>query len=158
MKAKLLALSLLILYPFGVQADDPKAGYHGMAGPNGGRLLVEVEPHLEFLVNTVTKKVEICFIGDANIVQTPGGQEVVVTIGTGANASGLTFTRDGDKLVSDKAVPEGNDLPVIVQVRAKPAEPLITADKFILSLTLCPAGKHPQYACTCAPAQPKEKK
>ena len=158
MKYTLLILSILAVRPFWVQADDPKAGYHGMAGPTGGRLLVEVEPHMEFLVNPVTKKVEVRFVGDANIVLPPNGQEVAVTIGVGTSATVLTFTKDGDKLVSDTAIPEGDNLPTLVQFRAKPGESQVTADKFTLSLTLCPAGRHPQYACTCAPAKPKEQK
>lgn len=158
MKYILLVSSILALHPFVVQADDPKTGYHGMAGPNGGRLLVEVEPHMEFMVNTVTKKVEIRFVGDANMPLPPDGREVTVTIGDGDSATQLAFTKDGDKLVSDKPVPAANNLPVIVQVRAGPAAPQVTADKFTLNLTLCPNGKHPQYACTCEPPKHQERK
>jgi hypothetical protein len=156
MKTILLILGLVFAgLPF-LKADDPKAGYHGMAGPSGGRLLVEMEPHVEFFV-TDTKKVEIRFVGLANIVMPPGEQEVRVIIGEGDKAATLTFTRTGDKLVSDQPVPAGSDLPVVVQIYAKAGAKPMT-ESFKLNLTLCPAGKHPQYACTCEPAKPKEQK
>ena len=156
----LLILSLSLAVHL-AQADDPKSGYHGMAGPNGGRLLVEVEPHIEFLVKTDTKKVEIRLVGDGLIVLPPTGQEVIVTIGEGASATKLTLTKDGDKLISDASLPAGDKLSVTVQIRAKPAEPPVTAEKFILSLAPCPTGKHLSYACTCErgeQAKPKEQK
>lgn len=162
MKAKTILSILCLSLGFHLaQADDPKSGYHGMAGPNGGRLLVEVEPHIEFLVKADTKKVEIRFVGDALIVLPPAGQEVTVTIGEGASATKLTFTPQGDKLVSDAPLPAGDKLPVTVQIRSKPAEPPVTAEKFILSLAPCPTGKHLEYACTCErgeQAKPKEQK
>ncbi|MFO1486376.1 MAG: hypothetical protein U1F71_23640 [Verrucomicrobiaceae bacterium] len=142
----ILSLSLVTHLAY---ADDPKSGYHGMAGPNGGRLLVEVEPHIEFLVKSDTKKVEIRFVGDALIVLPPAGQEVTTTVGEGDSATKLTFTQQGDKLVSDVPLPAGDRLPVTVQIRAKPGDSSVTAEKFILDLGPCPTGKHLKYACTC---------
>ncbi|HRH94824.1 MAG TPA: hypothetical protein PLB55_02760 [Prosthecobacter sp.] len=154
MKTILLSLGLVFAgLPF-LKADDPKAGYHGMAGPSGGRLLVEMEPHVEFFVNDA-RKVEIRFVGLANIVIAPGEQEVSVVIGEGAKAATLTFTKAGDKLVSDQPVPAGNDLPVVVQIYAKAGAKPVT-ESFKLNLTPCPAGKHPQYACICEAAKHKK--
>lgn len=130
-------------------ADAPDSGYHGMSGPNGGRLLVEVEPHIEFLVQMESKKVEIRFIGDALIVLEPGSQEVNVSIGEGANVAKLTFIRDGEKFVSESALPAGEKQPVTVQLRTTPGAPLITAEKFILDLSPCLTGRHLRYNCTC---------
>lgn len=130
-------------------ADEPDSGYHGMPGPNGGRLLVEIEPHMEFLVRMDSKKVEIRFIGDALTVLEPGGQEVSVDIGEGPSATKLTFIRDGEKLVSQSALPAGEKQPVTVQLRTETKAPPVTAEKFILDLSPCPAGRHLKYNCTC---------
>lgn len=131
------------------RADAPDSGYHGMPGPNGGRLLVEIEPHMEFLVRMDSRKVEIRFIGDALTVLEPGSQEVSVDIGEGANTTKLTFTRDGEKFVSQSALPAGKKQPVTVQLRTEPKAPSVTAEKFIVDLSPCPAGRHLKYNCTC---------
>lgn len=156
MKAILLIPSLVFAaLPF-LSADEKDAGYHGVAGPTGGRLLVETEPHVEFFVNKA-KKVEIRFVGDGNTVVAPGAQEVSVTIGEGAKAITLTFARDGDKLVSDKPVPAGKGIPTVVQIRTKAGATPVT-ERFNLSLNPCPTCKQKEYACICEHAdQPKHK-
>jgi hypothetical protein len=77
------------------------------AGPTGGRLITAVEPHAEFFVNK-DKKVEIRFVDDDNKVVAPGEQVVTATLGDRSKPTKLTFTKDGDKLVSDKPVPVGH--------------------------------------------------
>ena len=52
-------------------------------------------------------------------------------------------------LISDKAVPEGNDLPTVVQIREKEGAKAVT-EKFNLNLSVCPDCKHAEYACICA--------
>lgn len=116
-------------------------------GPTGGKLLKEVTPHLEFLV-TPEKKVELRFIGDDKKVVAPGEQQITITLGDRLAPTKLAFTKDGDKLVSDKPVPEGNDLPVVVQIREKAdAKPINV--KFALNLNKCPSCTFQEYNCTC---------
>ena len=116
--------------------------------PNGGRVIDTVDPHAEFLV-TAGKKVEIRFMDDAGKVVAPAAQVVTVTMGDRANPTKLTFAREGDKLVSDKTIPEGNELPVVVQFKMTP-ETRTTNAKFTLNLNKCPTCEHAEYACTCA--------
>ncbi len=151
MKSKLLSALLTLALAFSVNAADKEKHDHehaGKAGPNGGKLITEVEPHVEFLV-TADKKVEIRFIDDDNKVVAPAGQVINVTLGDRSAPTKLTFKQDGDKLVSDKGIPEGADLPTVVQIRAKEGAKAVT-EKFNLNLAQCPTCKNKEYACTCS--------
>lgn len=157
---KLLTCSLLgLALAFTVNAADKDKDKHehaAKAGPTGGRLITEVEPHVEFLV-TKDKKIEIRFVDDANKVVAPGEQVISVIMGDRSAPTKLAFTKDGNKLVSDKAIPEGNDLPTVVQIKAKAGEKSVT-EKFNLNLAQCPTCKNQEYACTCAHGEDEKKK
>lgn len=142
----LLALSLSFT-AFG--ADKEKHDHdhdHAKAGPTGGKLITEVEPHLEFYVNK-EKKVELRFVDDDNKVVAAGEQTVTVTLGDRKSPTKLTFAKTGDKLVSEQAIPEGNDHPTVVQIKA-PGSKTVT-EKFNLNLSKCPTCDYLEYACTC---------
>ena len=83
------------------------------AGPNGGKVLHEVEPHLEFFV-TEDRKVQITALGEDGKAMPIGEQTVRVTGGSRSNPTRMTFEKEGDVLLSDVAFPEGNDFPVVV--------------------------------------------
>ena len=136
MKFKIIAL---ILSSLTFAAAREKA-------PNGGRLITAVTPHAELLV-TADKKIEIRFL-DAGKVVSPGSQVVTVTMGDRAKPTRIAFIKDGDKLVSDKPVAEGDALPVVLQIRAKEGEKAVT-EKFNLNLSKCPSCGNPEYACAC---------
>ncbi|WP_395730453.1 hypothetical protein [Prosthecobacter sp.] len=129
-------------------ADKDKHDHETKAGPTGGRLITAVEPHVEFFVNK-DKKVEIRFINDDMKVVAPGEQVISVTLGDRSAPTKLSFAKEGDKLISDKAIPEGNDLPTVVQIRAKEGAKAVN-EKFNLNLDQCPTCKNKEYACTCA--------
>lgn len=118
------------------------------AGPTGGKLITKVEPHVEFFVNK-DKKVEIRFVDDDNKVVAQGTQVVSITMGDRDKPTRLAFTKDGNKLVSDQVIPEGNNLPTVVQIRAKEGAKPVN-EKFNLNLSDCPTCKYKEYACTCA--------
>lgn len=144
LKSLLFAAAALLTAILPVSAHDKDA----KVGPTGGKLLTESEPHAEFLVNK-EKKVEIRFIGEDGKVVAPGTQVVTATLGERSKPTKLTFTKDGDKLISDKPVPEGNDYPTVVQIKADAKAKAVNA-KFNLNLSQCPTCDHPEYACTCA--------
>ncbi|MES2595788.1 MAG: hypothetical protein V4662_10655 [Verrucomicrobiota bacterium] len=159
MKKHLITTLLSLALAFTATAADKEKHDHEhatKAGPTGGKLITEVEPHVEFFVNK-EKKVEIRFIDDDNKVVAPGAQVISVTLGDRSAPTKLTFTKDGDKLVSDKAVPEGNDLPTVVQIREKEGAKAVT-EKFNLNLNDCPTCKNKEYSCTCAHGDEKEEK
>jgi hypothetical protein len=159
MKLKsLLAIATLAL---GLACNAPAEDKHdhehaAKAGPTGGKLITEVEPHVEFFVNK-EKKVEIRFIDDANKVVAPGEQTITVTLGERSNPTKLTFTKVGDKLVSDKAVPEGNDYPTVVQIKTDAKAKPINA-RFNLNMSKCPTCSNAEYACTCEHGEEADKK
>ncbi|MFO1486377.1 MAG: hypothetical protein U1F71_23645 [Verrucomicrobiaceae bacterium] len=155
---KLLTTTLLTLaLAFTASAaDKDKHEHEAKAGPTGGRLITEVEPHVEFFVNK-DKKVEIRFINDDMKVVAPGAQVINVTLGDRSAPTKLSFTKDGDKLISDKAVPEGNDLPTVVQIKTAPDAKSVN-EKFNLNLNDCPTCKNKEYACTCAHGDEEKKK
>lgn len=149
MKTRLLTLSLLLAGLSFVNAADKHDHDHDhiKAGPTGGRLIVKVEPHAEFFVNK-DKKVEIRFVDHDNKVVAPDKQAVSVTLGDRSAPTKLTFLSDGKKYISDKAIPEGNDLPTVVQIKASPDAKTVT-EKFNLNLSQCPSCKNKEYACEC---------
>ncbi len=117
------------------------------AGPTGGKLITAVEPHVEFFVNK-DKKVEIRFVDDDNKVVAPGEQVITATLGDRAKPTKLVFSKDGNKLISDQAVPAGNDYPTVVQIKANAKAKAVNA-KFNLNMTKCPKCPNAEYACTC---------
>lgn len=141
MKTKIIALAAIITsLTFASAAEKIKA-------PNGGRIIATVEPHAEFLI-TADKKAEVRFLDASGKVIAPAAQIVTVTMGDRANPTKLAFTKDGDKLVSDKTVPEGKELPVVLQIRTKEGEKAVT-EKFNLNMAICPECKLAEYACSC---------
>jgi hypothetical protein len=142
MKTNIISIAALVAsLVFASAAEKIKA-------PNGGRIIDTVEPHAEFLV-TKDKKVEIRFLDDGGKVVAPAAQTVTVTMGDRSAPTKLAFTKDGDKLVSDKTIPEGKELPVVVQIKTT-ADAKSVTEKFNLNLADCPTCEHPEYACTCA--------
>ena len=159
MKKHIITTLLGIALAFTASAAEKGKDKHdhehaAKAGPTGGKLITEVEPHVEFFV-TKDKKVEIRFVDDDNKVVAPGEQVITVIMGDRKAPTKLAFTKDGNKLVSDKAIPEGNDLPTVVQIKAKPDAKSVT-EKFNLNLNDCPTCKNKEYACTCAHGDEKE--
>ena len=129
--------------------DDHEGHDHGekMAGPNGGRILTEVEPHLEFFV-TKDRKVKISAVDDHGKAIPLAKQSVDVIAGDRKNPIRMKFKKDGNSLVSDKAFPEGNDFPVIVSIKVSEDAKKVR-EKFNLNLRDCPTCDYLEYACTC---------
>lgn len=144
----LSALTLAVLVFNGIAAEKADHDHeHAKAGPTGGRLITKVEPHAEFFIAD-SKKIEIRFVDDDNKILPPGSQVVTVTMGQRNKPSQLRFAREGDKLVSDKTIPEGNKLPTVVQIREKEGAKPVNV-KFNLDLSECSECKHKEYACVC---------
>jgi hypothetical protein len=150
---RILTILATISLALGAQAADKDKHDQVKIGPTNGRLLTAVEPHAEFLV-TNDKKVEIRFVDDSNKVVAPGQQDVTVTMGDRSKPTKLTFTKDGDKLVSDKTIPEGNDYPTVVQIREKAGAKAVN-EKFNLNLSKCPTCVNQEYNCKCDHAAEK---
>lgn len=159
MKKLITATLLTLAVAFTVNAAEEKKHDHEhetKAGPTGGKLITEVEPHVEFFVNK-DNKVEIRFIDDDMKVVPPGEQVISVTLGDRSAPTKLSFTKEGNMLISDKAIPEGENLPTVVQIKTTPDAKAVT-EKFNLNLAQCPTCKNMEYACTCAHGEEEETK
>ena len=160
MKSTLLTLAIAALgLAINVSAAEKENHDHeheAKAGPTGGKLITEVEPHVEFFVNK-DNKVEIRFIDDDMKVVAPGEQVISVTLGDRSAPTKLSFTKEGNMLISDKAIPEGENLPTVVQIKTTPDAKSVT-EKFNLNLEQCPTCKNKEYACTCAHGEEEETK
>ena len=141
-------VALVASISFATAAEKIKA-------PNNGRIIDSVEPHAEFLV-TKEKKIEIRFLDDAGKVIAPAAQIVSVVMGDRSAPTKLAFTKDGDKLVSDKVVAEGESLPVVLTIKTTPDAKAVT-EKFNLNLANCPTCSNAEYACTCDHAKDGKK-
>lgn len=143
-----VALALALVTP----ATAEEGHDHGkrIAGPHGGRVLTAVEPHLEFLV-TKERKVQITAVDGEGKAVPLGEQSVQVTGGRRSQPTKLSFTREGDSLVSSNSLPEGNGFPVVVQIKSAPDAKAVF-EKFNLNLHDCPTCDHAEYACTCVHA------
>jgi hypothetical protein len=142
-------IRLLALTALALTVTVTVASAHGKitAGPNKGRLVTGVEPRAEFFV-TAERKVQITFVGKDGQPVAPADQVVTVTAGDRAAPTTLTFTRTGDVLLSDTALPAGNDFPAVVQIKATPdAKPVYA--RFNLNTAICGGCKNAEYACTC---------
>lgn len=154
MKPSSLAAFVALALASALVADDKKKHDHdhdhehgAIAGPTGGRMITSVEPHAEFFVNK-DNKIEIRFFDDDNEPVAPGGQTVSVVMGERSKPTKLAFAKDGDKLVSDQAIPAGNLLPTVVQIKPS-ADAKTVTERFNLNLEDCPTCKYKEYACIC---------
>jgi hypothetical protein len=125
------------------------AGAHEkkVAGPNGGRLLKSVTPHVEFFV-TADRKVQLTVVDDHGKAIAPAGQSATVVTGDRSAPTTLTFSRQGDVLVSNAPLPEGRILPTVVQITPA-AGATAAVERFNVNLATCPECKHAEYACIC---------
>lgn len=131
--------------------EKHKEGEHGehakKAGPNGGRLIHSIEPHAELVVLD-DRRVKFNFLDD-DLKPVPAGDQVVSLMGGDRAAPfRLAFVKEGTSLLSDKAIPAGDDHPAVLQIKAN-ADAKATIEKFHLNLNACPTCKYKEYACIC---------
>lgn len=118
-----------------------------MTGPNGGRLITSVEPNFEFLVQE-DRKVRLTFVdGNAKPIDV-ASMSISLSCGDRMSPTELVFAQAGDVLISDKPLPEGNILPVVLTIQTTPAsEPIY--EKFNVDFSTCGQCRFVEYACIC---------
>ena len=117
------------------------------AGPNGGRLITSVDPHLEFLV-TPERFVQITFVDHDGEGVPVDGQTVSLIGGSRSSPTKLDFVEKDGLLVSTTALPEMPNMPVIVQIKTS-AEATSVREKFKLNMSHCGSCSFFEYACIC---------
>ncbi len=116
-------------------------------GPNGGRVITSIEPHLEFLV-TGDRRARITALDDDLKPIAITSQTVTAIAGDRAAPTRLAFAADGTTLLSDVALPEGGNFPIVLSIKAQPDSEIVR-EKFNVSLSDCPTCDFKEYACIC---------
>jgi len=128
----------------GSHQDD---GEKSEGGPNGGRLITSVEPAVEFIVKD-DRTVEIQLLDENRNEVTPTDQVITLIGGERTSPTTLAFAKKGNRLVSDKPIPEGTSVPVVLQIVASANAPVVR-EKFNVNLSECPTCDYQEYACVC---------
>ncbi|MGK0189506.1 MAG: hypothetical protein ACI9R3_005323 [Verrucomicrobiales bacterium] len=145
----LSAAAIAAVYSFSAVAEEEHDHDHAekVAGPNGGRVITSVEPHLEFFV-TKDRKVQLTFLDDHNKPKEVADANLKLTGGKRLTPTRMKFTLEKGAYVSDKTLPEGNMIPIVLQIKTDKKAKKIT-EKFDLNLSDCPSCKYLEYACIC---------
>lgn len=151
----ILAALLITLGSFNTHAGKEGDGHsHGHKhvpvkdpGPNGGRVVKGDGFSLEFLVKK-DRNIQITFLNEDLKPTAPSGQSVSMVGGSRSNPTRLSFAKQGDVLVSDKAWPPVNNLPAILQIKATESSPTVR-ERFNINFSTCSSCSLQEYACIC---------
>ena len=146
------ALTILMIAALGLTmplhaAEDGHKHAKKEAGPNGGKILTSVEPHCEFLV-TPERKVRLTFLDEEGKPAKVGEQQATAHCGDRANPTRLAFSAHEGVLISDKPLPAGNTVPMVLQLKMA-ADGKTVTERFAVNLADCPGCHLKEYACTC---------
>ncbi|MGE9294735.1 MAG: hypothetical protein ACQKBV_00390 [Puniceicoccales bacterium] len=150
----LIALLAAVLTPLAATAGGDHSA-HGpgdinnetKAGPNGGKVIKSVEPHYEFFVQP-DRKVRITFLNEAGQPIAADGQSVTAIGGSRSNPTQLSFAEEGDVLVSESVLPDGNNVPLILSVQTKGADRPVR-ERIYVNMSDCGSCDYKEYACVC---------
>ncbi len=116
-------------------------------GPNRGRLITAMDPAVEFLL-LPDRRAQLTFVDSAGKAIAAAQQEASLTTGDRMNPVQIGFERDGDALVSTKALPEIEGMPVVLALKSTPeAAPVV--ERFNLKTHTCSGCQLSEYACIC---------
>ncbi len=116
-------------------------------GPNDGRLLEEIVPHAELFVRE-DRKIQITFLGEDGSILEPGAQSISAYCGKRTAPTKMVFEKKEQFFLSDQPLPEGVNIPTVIQIRMTP-EAEKTTLRLNLNLAECPGCDHLEYACVC---------
>jgi len=121
---------------------------HLVAGPNGGKLLAKVEPHLEFWIQPEDQHARITYVDDSLKPMEPGNLEIHLSMGDRANPTRVSFEKKVNWLVSNQPLEAAGNPPVILEIRSPDSESVIY-ERFHLNMDTCPDCQLHEYACIC---------
>ena len=120
-------------------------------GPNGGRLVVGVSPHFEFLV-LPNNHAQITFVDDDIKPIAPVDIQIRLTGGDRSNPIEVTFEKKENNLVSSAPLPRENNMAVVLQINGETIKETVF-ERFHLNMETCPECDLHEYACICAHAE-----
>jgi hypothetical protein len=150
MKPPIIATALFLFLGQSAMSEETHDHTHNKkeAGSNGGRIVTATEPHFEFFV-TPERKMQITFLGDDGKAIALSTQSVSAMAGERSAPIKVIFTKAGDSLVSDVALPKGMLVPLILTVKlSDTAKPVL--EKFNVNMANCSECDLLEYACICA--------
>ncbi len=116
-------------------------------GPNGGRLVVNVEPHFEFLV-LPDHHAQITFVND-EIQPIPAADlQINLAGGDRSNPVEISFEKKDTILISTQPLPKQNNIPVVLQISGGQSKET-KFERFHLNMETCPDCDLHEYACIC---------
>lgn len=129
-------------------SHDGESDHHDQVpGPNGGRLVVGVEPHLEFFV-TADHHAQITFVNDDIQPIPPADLSLSLTAGDRSNPTLIEFTEKDGVLLSNTPLPKEHNAPLVLQITGgENNEPVF--ERFHLNMETCSGCQLSEYACIC---------
>jgi hypothetical protein len=128
------------------QGQSPPPGKK-VSAPNGGRLIATVDANIEFLV-AADRKIKVFILDKDRKTTAATDQSASAVCGDRMNPTNLSFSVQGGVLVSDKPLPEGQSLPIILKFKSAKESPY-KAIKFTINFEKCGSCDKPEYACSC---------
>lgn len=128
--------------------QEKAAGHaeHDIKAPNGGRIIQDIEPHVEFLI-TKDRKVQITFVDDeGKAVEDKATLRAIG--GKRTSPTKFTFTKTKHGFLSDEKLPEGMNVPILLMFKDAEGKKVPTI-KFNVDLNDCPTCDFLEYACIC---------
>lgn len=96
--------------------DHHKHHHHAsMVGPNGGKVIHEVHPHIEVFV-TKDRKLQITFLSEAGKAISPGKHTVKAICGKRTSPTRMRFARKGQSFLSGQSLPNGKKIPTVIHI------------------------------------------
>lgn len=150
-------MSLLIAT--GATRAEPGDHHHGhdhqhepagarIAGPHGGRILEQVEPHLEFFVDE-NRHLQLTPLDHLGQPAPLTGQTAMLYGGDRQNPLRMRFTQsDHQTLISDSALPAGQYFPVVLRIGSGISDEQTTV-RLNVNLEPCSSCDYAEYACIC---------
>ena len=116
-------------------------------GPNGGRLIVDVEPHIEFLI-LPNRHAQITFVNDDIKPIPPTDLNIKLIGGDRSNPIEIAFSKKENVLISATPLPEEHNLALVLQIAGKSLKETVF-ERFHLNMETCPDCDLHEYACIC---------
>ncbi|MGC6456731.1 MAG: hypothetical protein ACON4R_00025 [Akkermansiaceae bacterium] len=127
--------------------DKPHAHEHEIKPPNGGRILHEVEPHVEFFI-TKDRKVQLTFVNDHGKPVAGGNASIKAVGGKRSAPTNFTFEKTKTGFISKEKLPQGDLVPIVLMFKdgkGKAVKPI----RFNVDMKDCPTCDFLEYACVC---------
>lgn len=116
-------------------------------GPNGGRLIVDIEPHFEFLV-LPDHHAQITFVNDDIKPISPADLQIKLTGGDRSNPIEIAFEKKEDVLLSTVPLPQEHNAALVLQINGETLNETVF-ERFHLNMETCPDCDLHEYACIC---------